>query len=161
MAVHLRAGAAEMNDEQKSILQSIEDLARTTEAPRAFVDQVRSLFRSKGIPLTDDAEPYRAALVEAFRREQAIRHSTLRAKADLSRLRERQERLKTGSRLQWSRIKNLKGSFQAHARDGEQLGLRGTDRFGRRKRDRDGARAVLTRGDRDDVPMVPGPKDVQ
>ena len=151
-----------MSEERKSILQSIEDLARTTEAPRAFVDQVRSLFRSKGIALTEDAAPYRSALVEAFRREQAIRHSTLRAKEDLAKLRERQDRLRKGYRLQLSQINDLKTSLRRRSHDLERYGSsRRSALSSRRRSDRDDSRTCLTRGDRDDLPMVPGPKDVQ
>jgi len=151
-----------MSEEPKSILKSIEDLARITEAPQAFVEQVRTLFRSKGISLEDDAAPYHGALVEAFRREHAIRKSTLQAKDDLVRLRQRRTPVRESDR---GSVSGSAGASRRAPRSSTELdtyALRLARKAqGARSEESSGTRRWLTRGDRDDVPMVPGPKDLQ
>lgn len=151
-----------MSDATKTIHDSIHDLARATKAPDAFVDQVRSLFTSKGISLGDDSAPYLAALEEAFRRERAIRKSTLNAKRNLTRLQDRFSNLGNSYRRQVTQLSRIRESLEKQSRLIE-------DRSARLKKKRKTAvvlyssdpRAYITKTLKEDVPMVPGPKDVQ
>lgn len=66
--------------------ESIAKLARATDASPSFVEKVRALFLGRGIDLEDSSEPYRAALLEAFRQHASIRHRLDEARESLARL---------------------------------------------------------------------------
>lgn len=148
-----------MSNEPKSIADEIRCLARSTGAPESFVDQVKQLFSSKGISLHDDATPFVTALHEAFRREQTIRCSTLRAKESLARLRANFDRIGKVYADQLSRVRQSKnspgtqkprrpgGSSQASPRT--VIAIRGDHR------------TLITRVEREELPMVPGPTELQ
>jgi ABC-type transporter Mla subunit MlaD len=145
----------------KTIQERIHDLARATSAPNAFVDQVRSLFTSKGISLADDATPYRAALEEAFRREQVIRKNTLNVQRNLSRFQDRFNDLGDSCRRQLKQLSRIRKSLQRQSKAIDDQ----TKRLKKRKTAvvlySSDPRAYITKTLREDVPMVPGPKDVQ
>ena len=82
-----------MTFEPRSISDQIDCLARLTCAPQSFVIQVKELFSRKGIPLEADAEPYIAALEEAFRREESIRTSARHARRNIASLHENFSRI--------------------------------------------------------------------
>lgn len=143
-----------MTWQPKSIEDHITCLARLTGAPEPFVDQVRSLFTSKGISLETDAEPFVDALEEAFRREETIRSSTQRARDSLTRLQDNFERVGRAytERIEKAR-KNEKRARSIQIEDqssgASQVTIRGDHR------------TFVTRPVREELPMVPGPKDVQ
>jgi hypothetical protein len=124
----------------KSIAEQIDCLARLTDAPESFVSQVRELFERKGISLDEDAAPYVRALEEAFVREESIRIGAQQAAAD--------EATNT------DRFVPLAGSVPPRTFAGPGEGaLRGTAR--------QPFRGLVTPKQRDDVPMVPGPDEIQ
>ncbi len=144
-----------MSYEMKSIADQIDCLARLTCAPEAFVTQVRDLFGRKGISLAEDVAPYLAALEEAFRREESIRFNTSRARQQLSALQQHFHRLGRSYVEQLSQPKKAKsvteGSVRA-ARDrssATHVTIRGDHR------------TLVTRTEREELPLVPGPEEVQ
>ena len=147
-----------MTVDPKSIQQEIDCLARLTGAPPSFVMQVKVLFSSKGIPLESDAGPYVDALEEAFRREERIRHTSQRARESLDRVSENFSRV---GRAYTRTLRKLK-------RPDEPVG--NSDKTAPRSGAEDGSkqvpisrdhRAFVTRQQSDDLPLVPGPKDLQ
>jgi hypothetical protein len=141
-----------MSWEPKSIDEQIECLARLTGAPGTFVQQVRSLFTSKGISLDTDAEPFVEALEEAFRREENIRFGSRRAKENLDRLQNDFERV---GRAYLSQLGSRKERPAARARaargDGDvrYVTIRGDHR------------TFVMRPVREELPLVPGPRELQ
>jgi len=150
-----------MSEDTKTIRDSISHLARATSAPNAFVDQVHSLFSAKGISLADNAAPYLAALEEAFRREQVIRKSTLSARRNLGRFQERFNELGDSCKKQLKHLSKIRSSLEKQSRAIDDQ----TRRLKKRKTAvvlySSDPRAYVTKTLREDVPMVPGPKDVQ
>jgi len=146
--------------EPRSIADHIDCLARLTSAPRSFVIQVKELFSRKGIPLETDGEPYVAALEEAFRREESIRTSAHRARRNIASLHE------NFNKIGRSYVRQLqhKRSAQSGARGGSD-----GERDRRQQRGWAGShiavpgdhRSIVTRQQREDLPMVPGPKEKQ
>jgi len=142
-----------MELEPKTIAEHIECLARLTGAPESFVDQVRDLFSSKGIPLESDATPYIGALDEAFTREETIRANTNRATANVSRLKSNFKRIGEAYLEQRRQLRRVRTKPLASASDGDEP-----------------ANTVIVDGDHrsfvmpmqtDRRPMVPGPEDPQ
>ncbi len=144
-----------MEYEPKSIAEQIECLARLTGAPDSFVDQVRELFARKGISLQEEATPYVKALEEAFVREENIRAGTRRARQSAARLRTDFERIGKAYVQQLERMRRAQSGLGAQRRgkqsqaQPESLGPEVT------------GRNVVTRQQTEEMPMVPGPEDLQ
>ncbi len=145
----------------KSIEDHIQCLARLTSAPHSFIDQVRLLFTSKGIPLASEAAPFIRALDEAFRREEHIRASSHTVQDQLTRIRENFRKVGKAYVGQLSQIRKMHSSLQEQSR---RLRKKATPR---RARD---SRAIVIKGDHrsfvtprvnEEFPMVPGPKEPQ
>jgi hypothetical protein len=149
-----------MSHEPKSIADHIQCLARLTGAPVSFVDQVKQLFERKGISLHDDASPYLDALDEAFRREESIRSTTLRARQSVARMQDDFQRVGKAYVEQLSQLKRLRGSLQEESRR-----MRGDKSAARRGPTRitieGDHRTFVTRPETEHLPLVPGPKDLQ
>ena len=125
------------------------------------MDQVRALFLSKGIPLDTDATPFVEALEDAFRREETIRAGAARAKRQIAKLRDDFRKVGRAYVDQLSQLRRLQTSLQEQSRR-----LRGKKRGQPRK----GAtriavqgdhRSLVTRTEREQLPMVPGPEEPQ
>ena len=85
----------------KTIADFIAEIARETEAPDSFVDQVGALFMQKGIPLASDGAPYAEAIRQTFLSDAQLRASTAQARQHLAELKDRLQRLFTGRGLYW------------------------------------------------------------
>ncbi len=151
-----------MTGQPKSIEDHIQCLARLTGAPHTFIDQVRSLFTSKGIPLISEARPFIKALDEAFRREEHIRASSHTVQHQLTRIRENFRKVGRAYVDQLSQLRRLHSSVQEQSRR-----LRKKPPSIRQGRE---TSRVMIKGDhrsfvtspvREQIPMVPGPKDQQ
>lgn len=138
----------------KTISEHIECLARLTGAPASFVDQVRTLFSTKGISLHEDAAPYLKALDDAFRREESIRTSAGRARRNLTRIRASFDRIGRAY-VQQADSRRRTSARVRHAQSGERGSL---------------SEEVVIPGDHrtyvaptahETWPMVPGPEDPQ
>jgi|OpeIllAssembly_1097287.scaffolds.fasta_scaffold983497_2 hypothetical protein len=148
-----------MHDLDGSIEGRIRKLASETEAPSTFIEQVRVLFLSKGISLDTDAAPYEHALREAFRRELAIRRSTLRARRPSSDVASRLRALGEGYRRQVEQLRNRQRSLDRRSRE-MNAGLRALQR-GAVVEDASLEASGTTPVQREVVPMVPGPEGAQ
>ena len=142
--------------EPKSIGEHIDCLARLTGAPGSFVDQVRSLFTAKGISLDTSAEPFLDALDEAFRREERIRRHTVRVQQNL---RSMQDNFRKVGQAYVDRIRENKGSGESRV----EVRRRATKTAPRSTRItiKGDHRTFVTRMEREELPMVPGPSDPQ
>jgi hypothetical protein len=150
-----------MTYDPKSIEEQIRCLARLTGAPGSFVDQVRALFVSKGIPLDTDATPFVEALEDAFRREETIRASSARARRQMAKLRDDFRKVGRAYVDQLSQLRRLQSSLKEQSRR-----LRGKPPRQRKQRATRVAvqgdhRSLVTRTEREQLPMVPGPEEPQ
>ena len=149
-----------MMNQPRSIEDHIECLARLTGAPLAFVDQVRNLFISKGIPLATEATPFLEAMEEAFRREETIRASSHHARQNLSNIHDNFRKVGKAYVEQLSQLKKIQSSLQKQSR-------RLRTKMGKRRGDvthvtiSGDHRSFVTRPEREELPMVPGPSEVQ
>jgi hypothetical protein len=143
-----------LSDRATTIDQRIRLLARETGAPSAFQEQVRTLFRSKGISLEEDCEPYASALREAFQREARIRRSTVDARRNLGRLQDHFRSIGTTYRRQLDQLRRIQKALERRAEALEAAGDRSSSRPGEPRR-------YVTRVQKDDPFLVPGPDDVQ
>ncbi|MBP7146499.1 MAG: hypothetical protein KBD01_03065 [Acidobacteria bacterium] len=98
-----------------SVAALIAALARRTGAPQSFVDEVRNLFRAKGISLEREAGPYVGAIVETFEREAAVRRHASAAREQLGRLQGRLGELREACREQFARLTELRGDIERAA----------------------------------------------
>jgi hypothetical protein len=143
--------------EPKSIAEQIDCLARLTGAPHSFVDQVRALFLAKGIALDADAHPFLDALEEAFRREERIRCSNYRARRNLDQVHENFQKVGRAYVEQLSQLKRIHTKLAEHSRrvtkserqPPTQVTIKGDHR------------TFVTRPVREELPLVPGPDDLQ
>jgi DNA repair exonuclease SbcCD ATPase subunit len=139
----------------RSIAEEIELLARLTDAPASFVEQVKRLFQQKAISLEEDVEPFLHALEEAFRREETIRTRSEQIRKYIARARADFDKLEQGCA---ANLRELERSRETLRRAGQRVRDHG---------DRLDALAYLYWSNRPpveedpDLPMVPGPKDVQ
>lgn len=147
-----------MTDQLRSIDDQIDCLARLTGAPGSFVQQVRALFTSKGISLDTDAKPFLRALEEAFRREETIRAGSAHAKSQIVRLRENFRRVGKAYVEQLSQLR--RGPSQPPVRGGKPARQPGQPTTTRVTVSGD-HRSLVTRTIREQLPMVPGPKEPQ
>lgn len=151
-----------INVDPTSIEDHIECLARLTGAPHTFIDQVRSLFLSKGIPLDSEASPFIEALDEAFRREEHIRASSHTAQYQLAKLRENFRKVGKAYVNQFSQLRQLHSSLQHQSQrlrkkrparqTGQEMGpivIKGDHR------------SFVTAPVKEQITMVPGPKERQ
>ena len=138
-----------MEFDPKTIADHIEGLARLTGAPATFVEQVRELFTSKGIPLEASADPYVKALDEAFRREEQIRASSLRARQNITQLN------RHFNRVGEAYVKRVSGAGGAAAASPAGRTTRHSVTI------QGDHRSYVTRVQREVWPTVPGPDDVQ
>lgn len=141
----------DMTFEPKSIAEQIDSLARLTGASDTFIGQVRALFEKKGIGLDSDAAPYLSALEEAFRREENIRASTRQARESVTRM---QGNFTQMGKSYVEKAKNwtaTRGKAPATApRPRRQpIAIQGDHR------------SYITQPQREDFPLVPGPKETQ
>jgi len=149
-----------MSYQPKSIEEHIDCLARLTDAPGSFVEQVRALFTSKGIALDTDATPFLKALDEAFRREENIRASSLRAKDSITKLRDNFRKVGEAYVDQISQLRRVQSSLKEQSRK-----LRSKVSAQRTTSTRvtisGDHRSLVTKTVREQLPMVPGPKEPQ
>ena len=127
-----------LSDNTITVADKIRSLAEETGAPSVFVTQVRSLFETKKISLSENCGPYISALEEAFRREAAIRRDTLITKNNLARLQKNFAEIGSKYRKQLSRLQKTRKPTVRRGR------TRSTD-----------IRSLEI------LPMVPGPEEVQ
>jgi hypothetical protein len=149
-----------MMDQPKSIDEQIQCLARLTGAPGSFVEQVRALFTSKGIPLDTDAEPFLKALEEAFRREENIRASSVRAKHQIAKLRDNFRKVGQAYVEQLSQLRRIQSSLRSQRRRVGKQRPAARSRGARVTIEGD-HRSLVTRTVREQPPMVPGPDEPQ
>jgi len=138
--------------EPKTLEEQIGCLAQLTGAPQTFVMQVKELFSRKGIRLDADASPYLKALEEAFRREESIRCTTERARDNIRKLQNNFNKIGKAYVRQLAELKKMRHvkSDGTSSIDSGNETIPGGDH-----------RSVVTRSQRDEYPMVPGPKDPQ
>ena len=142
--------------EPQSIGDHIECLARMTGAPLTFVDQVQALFLAKGISLDTAATPFVEALDEAFRREEQIRNSTYRARRNLAALQQNFEKVGRAYVDQLSGKKRAQSQTPSGRRP-----RRGPTPKTTQVTIRGDHRTLVTRTEREELPMVPGPDEPQ
>ena len=147
-----------MQQQPQSIGDHIDCLARMTGAPIAFVDQVRGLFLAKGISLDSDGEPFIEALEEAFRREERIRNTTQRARDNLAKLQQNFRKVGRAYVDQFTKKKKpgAEPTFTPAASANSSSKAKTT-----RVTIRGDHRTLVTRTEREELPMVPGPDDPQ
>jgi len=152
-----------MNDQPKSIEDHISCLARLTGASGSFVDQVRSLFTSKGISLQTDATPFLRALDEAFKREESIRAGSVHAQDQVTKLRDSFRQVGQAYVEQLTQLKKVRSSLQRQARKAPNRPQNGQPRGSTTTRVTipGDHRSLVLRPEREELPMVPGPKDPQ
>lgn len=146
-----------MREESMTIEAKIQALALETDAPATFIQQVRNLFVTKGIPLGEDSTPYLAALREAFRREERIRRSTRTARHNLDRLQSHFSRIGNQYRRQLDQLRKIKSTLEKHSR---QIESRSRNRSWTGTTTRENP-PLVTRTEKDGRVMVPGPDEVQ
>lgn len=156
-----------MELEPKSISDQIDCLARLTGAPKTFIFQVRELFLRKGISLEADASPYVKALEEAFQREESIRTSARNARKNVQRLEKSFGQLGQTYARQIEQLKRIQAGLNDQARRlrtgrPAELGANPAgSRAAGRVQVRGNRRSLVTRQQNEDLPMVPGPEDLQ
>lgn len=148
-----------MNYEPKSISDHIECLAKLTGAPLSFVAQVRSLFLNKGISLDAEAGPFITALEEAFRREESVRATSSRARQNIEQLSDNFKRVGQSYVSQLSRLEKAKSKLQERSRELQQQASGGGNMM--HVTIKGDHRTFVTRQVREELPMVPGPKELQ
>ena len=155
-----------MTKTTQTIAGFIDRVSRRTGASEPFVEQVRELFLKKGITLDSQAAPYLQAIEEAFNREQAIRATSLRAKDNVQQLRQNFSKIGNAYSRQLDQLKKIQSKLQAQTRRmmKEQRPVEHT-RAGNRPSQsvaiRGDHRSYVTRPEREELPLVPGPKEIQ
>lgn len=148
-----------MLEQPRSIAEHIECLARLTGAPIAFVDQVRALFLTKGISLDTVADPFIEALEEAFRREEHIRNSTYRARQNLTRLAENFKKVGRVYVEQLAQVERSGG--KSVARRAPRRAVATSAAKATAVTIKGDHRTYVTRTEREELPLVPGPSELQ
>jgi hypothetical protein len=67
-----------MQTRVRTLAEYIEDVALRTDAPSDFIEKVGFIFSSKGIPLSESAEPYASLVEETFLLDETLRMSEQR-----------------------------------------------------------------------------------
>jgi hypothetical protein len=150
-----------MNREPRSIGEHIDCLARLTGAPGSFVDQVRELFTRKGISLDEEAAPFLTALEEAFRREERIRCSSHRARANLTKIQDNFKKVGKAYVDQLSKLKNIQESLHQQTQRMRKSATPQEKPSTTHVTIKGDHRTFVTRPEREELPMVPGPKEIQ
>ena len=151
-----------MEFEPKSVAEQIECLARLTGASDAFAGQVRALFSKKGISLEADATPYISALEEAFRREAGIRCNAERARESITRLHSDFSKIGEAYVKQVEQLRKIQSGLRDQTRRSMKTGPgKGKNKDVRPVTIRGDHRTYITRPQTEELPMVPGPKEVQ
>jgi hypothetical protein len=155
-----------MRETNQTIADLIDHVSRRTGASEPFTEQVRELFLKKGITLDSNAGPYYQAIEEAFNREQTIRATSQRAKENIQQLRQNFSKIGTAYSNQLDQLKKIQSKLQAQTRrmmkqqrpvtptagskgSGQSVAIRGDHR------------SYVTRPEREELPLVPGPKELQ
>jgi hypothetical protein len=137
----------------KSIDDHIRCLARLTGAPESFIGQVKDLFARKGISLDSEATPYLRALEDAFRREENIRATSGRAQRTVT---DMQRNFAKMGRAYVRQAENLRLDKSAgKPKPGQKSAA------GRTVTVRGDHRSLVTSAQREVMPLVPGPSDIQ
>lgn len=133
-----------------SVGDVIRVLARQTEAPESFVNDVKALFTGKGISLDQAAAPFAEAIADAFLREEQVRRQAEAALASLADLEQLNRQFSEQTRKELNRVVVLRDTLQFAA---EQF-QRNLDRFQELK-----APPRPIRATPDDLPgpLLPGP----
>lgn len=147
-----------MNHDNKSIAEQIESLARLTGAPESFVDQVRELFTRKGISLDEDSAPYMKALEEAFIREESIRASARQARTAMTAPGTDFRKIGKVYVQQLERLRRAQAGRRGRRRAS---GSSETDTEKPAVEVGPSSQGLVTRQQNEDLPMVPGPEDLQ
>ena len=147
-----------MDYDTKSIAEQITCLARLTGAPTPFVDQVRGLFTRKGISLEEDSSPYVKALEEAFIREESIRASAQQARPSIGGSATDFKKIGKTYVQQLERLRRVQAGLRDRRKPSRQSAPETTTvsidpEFS--------ANGLVTRQQHEDLPMVPGPEDIQ
>jgi hypothetical protein len=144
-----------MNYDAKSIAEQIDCLARLTGAPTSFVDQVRQLFTRKGISLTEDSSPYLKALEEAFIREESIRASAEQSRVNVAHSSTDFKKIGKTYVQQVERLRRVQAGLRDKRRPAaaESTTVSIDPEIS--------SRSLVTRQQHEDLPMVPGPEDIQ
>ncbi len=150
-----------LSSQPDSIEDHIRCLARLTGAPPTFIDQVRSLFISKGIALDSSADPFVKALDEAFRREEHIRASSHNAQNQMAKIRDNFRRVGKAYVEQLSQLRRLQGSVQEYSQQVRKKLSKRRRAESTRVTIKGDHRSFVTRPVRENPPMVPGPKEPQ
>ena len=61
----------------RSLAEYIEDVALRTGAPSDFIEKVGFIFSSKGVALSENAEPYASLVEETFLIDETLRMSEI------------------------------------------------------------------------------------
>ena len=147
-----------MDFDTKSIAEQIDCLARLTDVPTSFVDQVRKLFTRKGISLGEDSGPYLRALEEAFIREESIRATAQHARTNVMRGGTDFKKVGQAYVNQLERLRRV----QAGLREKRKVSRETSPESTTISIDPDiSGRSLVTGQQREDMPMVPGPDDLQ
>jgi len=151
-----------MTYEPKTIDEHIDCLARLTGAPATFVEQVRSLFVGKGISLKSEAQPFLGALDEAFRREENVRANAAKAQNSFSQMQQNFTRFGKSYTSQGQQLKQVQEKLREKTRRLQKQGV-STSKSGNTvhvtiKGDH---RTFVTKPVREELPMVPGPEELQ
>ena len=147
-----------MDYDTKSIAEQIDCLARLTGAPTNFVDQVRQLFTRKGISLEEDSSPYVKALEEAFIREESIRACAEQARPSLASSATDFKKIGKTYVQQLERLRRVQAGLRDRRKHSRKTGLESTTV----PIDPEiSERSLVTRQQHEDLPMVPGPEELQ
>jgi hypothetical protein len=139
----------------RTIGEEIRRLAAETGASASFVEHLVEFFHSKQVSLSDDVEPYKMALDEAFSLEESVRRNTAKARENLIRLQDCLRLVGATYHQQLSQLRKVRESLDAQHR----IAREGTERLRElNRRSRTDRRAGSTlKG----VPLVPGPTEDQ
>jgi len=105
-----------MDGKPRSLGACIDEFARVRDARPRFVEQVRELFRSKGISLDSDGTPYRSTLEEVFEREETTTRRTRAARAKLTDLQRNLDEMRDGYARLALRLRELRVKADPSAR---------------------------------------------
>jgi hypothetical protein len=150
-----------MANQYKTIANYIEETAKLTGAGEPFTEQVKALFLKKGISLDGDVEPYMKAIEEAFQRELSIRSTSARAQESITQLRQNFSKVGKAYTKQIEQLKKIQSRLQAQTRRLMQQQNSGSKSGTGSVAIRGDHRSYVTKPEREELPLVPGPKEIQ